>query len=33
MYYFPPKYISNTDISAGDTPDILDACPIDAGRI
>ena len=24
-------YISNTDISAGDTPDILEACPIDTG--
>ena len=23
------KYINNTDISAGETPDILDACPTD----
>ena len=29
--YTPPRYISRTDMSAGDTPEILDACPIDAG--
>ena len=27
------RYTSSTDTSAGDTPDILDACPMDAGRI
>ena len=27
------KYTSKTDISAGETPEILEACPIDAGRI
>lgn len=29
--YTPPRYTSRTDMSAGDTPEILDACPIDAG--
>lgn len=29
--YTHPRYISKTDMSAGDTPEILDACPIDAG--
>ena len=37
---FPPldllicsKYIRSTDISAGETPEIRDACPIDIGLI
>ena len=25
-------YTNNTDISAGDTPEIRDACPIEIGR-
>ena len=27
------KYISSTDISAGETPEILEACPIEYGFI
>lgn len=28
---FPLRYTSSTDISAGDTPEMRDACPIDTG--
>ena len=31
-HYFNPRYISNTEISAGLTPLIRDACPIVKGR-
>ena len=30
-YFLVCKYTNNTDISAGDTPEILDACPIECG--
>lgn len=28
---FPLRYTSSTEISAGDTPEMRDACPIDTG--
>ena len=30
--YFASKYTKRTEISAGETPEIRDACPIETGR-